>query len=70
MRRLGNPENSNDLRTLPCLLLPRECQKNPDATSMSRESRLFELLLGSQLVGVSALALAAVGRTRGETSLC
>jgi len=32
-------------------------------------SRLFELLLGAELVGVSALALAAVGGTRGKTGL-
>ena len=37
---------------------------------MTEESnRLFELLLGAELVSVTALALAAVGRTRGETSL-
>jgi hypothetical protein len=32
-------------------------------------SRLFELLLGAELVGVSALALAAVGGTGGKTGL-
>lgn len=32
-------------------------------------SRLFELLLGAELVGVAALLLAAVGSTRGETGL-
>jgi hypothetical protein len=32
-------------------------------------SRLFQLLLGTQLVGVSALSLSAVGSTRRETSL-
>ena len=32
-------------------------------------SRLFELLLGAELVGVSALLLAAVGGTGRETSL-
>lgn len=31
--------------------------------------RLFELLLGAELVGVAALALAAVGGTGRETSL-
>merc|ERR1712000_487259 len=31
--------------------------------------RLFGLLLGSELVGVTALALTAVGGTRGETSV-
>jgi hypothetical protein len=30
---------------------------------------LFQLLLGAELVGVSALLLAAVGRTRGKTGL-
>ncbi len=33
-------------------------------------SRLLQLLLGSELVGVAALSLAAVGRTRGKTGLC
>lgn len=32
-------------------------------------SRLFELLLGAELVCVSALALAAVGGTGGKTGL-
>jgi len=32
-------------------------------------NRLFELLLGAELVGVTALALTAVGRTGGETSV-
>lgn len=32
-------------------------------------NRLLELLLGSELVGVTALALAAVGRTRREAGL-
>jgi len=32
-------------------------------------SRVFELLLGAELVGVSALALAAVGGTRGKTGI-
>lgn len=32
-------------------------------------NRLLELLLGSELVGVAALALTAVGRTRGKTGL-
>ncbi|CCC14895.1 unnamed protein product [Sordaria macrospora k-hell] len=31
--------------------------------------RLFKLLLGAELVGVAALALAAVGGTRRETSV-
>ena len=31
---------------------------------------LLELLLGAELVGVTALSLAAVGGTGGETSLC
>jgi hypothetical protein len=40
-------------------------------TTMTEESnRLFELLLGPQLVGVTALALTAVGRTGRETGLC
>jgi hypothetical protein len=34
-----------------------------------RRNRSFKLLLGAELVGVSALALSAVGRTRWETSL-
>lgn len=41
---------------------PRE-EKKPVTSS------LLELLLGSELVGVTALPLAAVGGTRGETSL-
>lgn len=32
-------------------------------------SRLLELLLRPELVGVTALALAAVGSTRGQTGL-
>jgi hypothetical protein len=32
-------------------------------------SRLFELLLGAELVGVTALALAAVGGTGGKTGV-
>lgn len=38
-----------------------ECERVEDGAS-----RLFELLLGAELVGVSALALAAVGGTGGE----
>lgn len=36
---------------------------------MEIENRLFELLLGSELVGVSALSLAAVGGTGREAGL-
>jgi len=39
----------------------------PDLSTFPRASRLFELLLGAELVGVSALALTAVGSARGET---
>jgi hypothetical protein len=47
--------------------MPRK-PKTPDDHDR-RENRLFELLLGAELVGVAALALAAVGRTRRETGL-
>lgn len=41
----------------------------PETTSREgRANRLFQLLLGSELVGVTALLLAAVGGPRGETS--
>lgn len=44
-------------------LLPKPNPHQPKA------SRLFQLLLRAELVGVAALLLAAVGGTRGETSL-
>lgn len=36
---------------------------------IEKGNRLFQLLLGAQLVGVTALLLTAVGSTRGEASL-
>lgn len=51
-------------------------QKTPDDRDLKilyvlpwGRNRLFKLLLGTELVGVAALALSAVGGTRGETSL-
>jgi len=47
----------------------------PDATSLHvayhslHAHRLLELLLGAELVGMATLALAAVGRSRWQTSL-
>lgn len=46
---------------------PLQNARTRDAASVI--NRLFELLLGAELVGVTALALAAVGRTGRETSL-
>ena len=47
-----------------------ECQKkNPRRRFHDCANRLLELLLGAELVGVPALALAAVGSTRRETGL-
>jgi hypothetical protein len=48
-----------------------QCRENQRRqTTVTEESnRLFELLLGAELVGVAALALPAVGRTRRETGL-
>lgn len=43
---------------------PGDTPPNPSDTF-----HLLELLLGAELVAVAALALAAVRRTRGETSL-
>ncbi len=40
-----------------------------DARDHDMRNRLFELLLGAELVGVSALALSAVCRTGRQTSL-
>lgn len=51
----------------PPRLLAHRTRKGRRPTSP--ESSLLELLLRSQLVGVAALALAAVGSTRRETSL-
>ncbi len=43
--------------------------KPKDARDHDVRKRLFELLLGAELVGVSALALSAVRRTGRETGL-
>jgi hypothetical protein len=43
--------------------------KTKDARDHEERNRLFQLLLGAELVGVSALALSAVGRTGRETSV-
>lgn len=43
--------------------------KTKDARDHEIRNRLFELLLGAELVGVSALALSAVGGTGRETGL-
>ena len=45
------------------------CERNGRESKKKGASRLFELLLGAELVGVSALALAAVGGTGGKTGL-
>ena len=58
------------------LSVSRSCQ-TPDLDSApqhtehntKKASRLFQLLLGAELVGVAALLLTAVGGTRGETGL-
>src|SRR5689334_10798670 len=55
---------ANPCRTMQC----RENRKTPDDRDRGG-NRLFELLLGAELVGVAALALAAVGRTRRKASL-
>ena len=41
----------------------------PHCEHASDAIRLFQLLLGAQLVGVTTLALAAVGGTRGKTGV-
>ena len=48
-----------------------QCRENREKTPDDRDrgNRLFELLLGAELVGVAALALPAVGRTGRETGL-
>lgn len=46
---------------------PPECQMTQHR--IHDENRLLELLLRAKLVGVAALALAAVGGTRRETGL-
>ena len=43
--------------------------KTKDARDHEIRNRLFELLLGAELVGVSALALSAVGGTGREAGL-
>lgn len=51
----------------------QKTQKTPTSTvdpTTKGTYRLFELLLGAELVGVTALALAAVGGTGRETGLC
>lgn len=47
---------------------PRSCTTAHRAQHR-KASRLFELLLRAELVGVAALLLTAVGGTRGETGL-
>jgi hypothetical protein len=57
----------NSLVRRPAILFEKKNQ-TPDTHATSAQP-LFQLLLGSELVGVSALLLAAVGGTRGKTSL-
>lgn len=45
------------------------CERNGEKVEEEGASRLFELLLGAELVGVSALALAAVGGTGRKAGL-
>jgi hypothetical protein len=69
--RPGRPRTTLSLSLAPSHNLP-ECRKKPqDAISLTCGAcRLFELLLGAELVGVSARALAAVGGTGREAGLC
>lgn len=55
---------------LPTLVEPCDAENQRRQTTVTEESdRLFELLLGAELVGVATLALAAVGRAGREASL-
>ena len=51
-------------KQLPCPSLPLS-----NNARQPRASSLLQLLLGAELVGVTALLLAAVGGTRGKTRL-